>query len=321
MAIYTVDFTVTADGVTPSEPQAAGVTGDHRAAVVRFTVPYPAYAYRIEIADGAGGYDITDRLEAENGTLAYAIPSSWTAAGIAALRVVGVETDENGEEAVRFHSAPAYVRFEDREDGETLGAAVRPVWQETLDEAQLFLAHVERKLKNGELNGPRGDKGDKGDTGAVAFPEEFELFLDGGNAVGEIEGGEDDMAEYGTTEVRMTDKNGNAVAGVWEYQKWNTGIAECWGSFTKSVTPSTDWNVDDPTDHYYDFIESIPLPTDLFCEKPVLTISVDSAGGEFFCTKRDTTASETGVVYVMAITKHGTASTVTVHIHVKGHWK
>lgn len=164
MSFYTIDFTVAAQGVTPDTPQAAGHTGDHKAAVVRFAVPFEGYRYRIEIADGGGGYDITDLLTAQAGVVSYAIPSAWTTAGVATLRLIAIEQDEDGTEAVRFHAAPAYLRFEDREDGETLGEHLRPAWQETLDEAQFFLNTVEQKLENGELDGEKGDKGDAGYT-------------------------------------------------------------------------------------------------------------------------------------------------------------
>lgn len=169
MAFYTIDFTVTAEGVTPSTPQAAGYTGDHKAAVVRFRVPFEGCRYRLEIVDGCGGYDTTALLDADAGVVSYEIPSAWTAAGVATLRLVAVEQDGDDTEIVRFHAAPAYVRFEDREDGEPLGETVRPAWQEALDEAQFLLKTVEQKLEAGELNGKDGEKGDKGDKGADGY--------------------------------------------------------------------------------------------------------------------------------------------------------
>lgn len=159
MAFYTIDFTVTAGAVTPDTPQFAGHTGDHRAAVVRFSVPFKGYRYRLELTDGSGGYDITDLLDATGGIVSYDVPSTWTAAGVATLRLVAIEQGEDGTETVRFHSAPAYLRFEDRDEGEPTGQTARPAWQETLDEAQFFLETVERKLENGELNGDKGDDG------------------------------------------------------------------------------------------------------------------------------------------------------------------
>lgn len=161
MEFYTIEFTVAAEGVTPDTPQSAGHTGDHKAAVVRFRVPFKGYRYRIEIIDGGGGYDTTELLDAQGGVVSYAVPSAWTTAGVATLRLVAIEQSDDDAEVVRFHSAPAYLLFADREAGEALGETLRPAWQETLDEAQFFLNTVEQKLENGEL---KGDKGDKGDT-------------------------------------------------------------------------------------------------------------------------------------------------------------
>ena len=163
MAIYTIDVTVTEDGVTPATPQIAGHDGDHYAAVVRFHIPFEGYRYRVEIIDGNGGYDISDLLEAKDGVVLCTIPAAWTAAGIAALRLVAVKLAEDGSEIMRFHSEPVYLLFKEREDGESLAHTARPAWQETLDEAQFFLQVLERKLKNGEFQGDKGDAGPQGE--------------------------------------------------------------------------------------------------------------------------------------------------------------
>ncbi len=164
MIFHILDFTVTADAVTPDTPQFAGHAGDHRAVLLRFTVPFEACRYRLEIVDGGGGYDITALLDAVDGIVSYEIPSSWTSAGVATVRLVAVEESVDGTETVRFHFAPVYLNFSDREEGEQTGQTARPAWQETLDEAQFFLKAVEQKLENGELNGKKGDKGDNGYT-------------------------------------------------------------------------------------------------------------------------------------------------------------
>lgn len=176
MAFYTIDFTVTAAGVTPDTPQFAGHTGDHRAAVVRFSVPFEGCRYRLELTDGSGVYDVSGLLNAKGGTVSYEIPSAWTAAGVASLRLVAVEQGEDGSEIVRFHSAPAYLRFEDREDGEPLGEVARPAWQETLDEAGFLLKTVEEKLQSGELNGKDGTSGVY--VGSGDMPERYNVQID-----------------------------------------------------------------------------------------------------------------------------------------------
>lgn len=176
MAIYTIDLTVTEDGVTPNTPQPAGHDGDHGAAVVRFHIPFEGYRYRVEIVDGNGGYDISDLLDAEDGVVSCTVPAAWTAAGIATLRLVAVQTAADGGETMRFHSKPAFLLFYEREDGGALEHAARPAWQETLDEAQFFLQTVERKLKNGELKGEPGPQGIQGIQGIQGKPFTYDDF-------------------------------------------------------------------------------------------------------------------------------------------------
>ncbi len=210
MAFYTIDFTVTAAGVSPDTPQFAGHMGDHRAAVVRFSVPFEGYRYRLELTDGSGAYDVTGLLDADGGTVSYEVPSAWTAAGVAALRLVAVEQAEDGSETVRFHAAPAYLRFEDREEGEPLGQTARPAWQETLDEAQFLLTTVEQKLENGELNGKDGESGVY--VGSGDMPDGYTVQIDPDGTSVELV---DYIVEQG-------------VEGIWTYRKWASGIGECW---------------------------------------------------------------------------------------------
>lgn len=57
--IRTVTFSATPSGVTPDQPQFAGVQGDHNATSVVFALDEAlvnaAYQYRFEFVDGAGG--------------------------------------------------------------------------------------------------------------------------------------------------------------------------------------------------------------------------------------------------------------------------
>lgn len=168
MALYTLAFTVSAEGTTPAEPQPAGVFGDHQAARLSFTVPpeVPGECrFRLEIIDGSGGYDITELLEAENGVVSYAVPRAWTAAGTAAVRLIAVSENDSGEEVLCFHGAPAYLFFEEREDGSPLEATAGPVWQEVMHRAETVTNTLNHAMETGAFNGEKGEKGDKGDKG------------------------------------------------------------------------------------------------------------------------------------------------------------
>ena len=141
MALYNIAFTVGLNTVEPATPQRAGVFGDKGKAIVNFVLasgfsPGSNCQYRVEITDGAGGYDVTELMLANNGKISLEIPESWTTAGIAELRLVAVELDDELNEEERWHSVPAYITFDNRNNGEKVFEAAEPEWRETLNKAK-----------------------------------------------------------------------------------------------------------------------------------------------------------------------------------------
>lgn len=115
-AIYELTFTVDRDtaAVTPVSTGDTGYAGDHLSAELRFAVGKTDYRYRLEIVDGSGGYDITEPLTPNGeGQVVYRVPSHWTAAGTATVRLI-----EYGEGERVTHFAPVSLFFADREEGE-----------------------------------------------------------------------------------------------------------------------------------------------------------------------------------------------------------
>lgn len=141
MGLYNITFTVTRDTVTPAVPQRAGVYGDKGQAIVTFVLGADLALgsecqYRVEITDGAGGYDVTELQLAQSGKVVLEIPTAWTVPGVAALRLVAVELDDDLNEETRFHSVPAFLCFDSRDDGEKVELASGPEWRRTLTKAQ-----------------------------------------------------------------------------------------------------------------------------------------------------------------------------------------
>ena len=190
---YDIVFHVdrTAMTVTPTAPQRAGIYGDDKVAKVtfRFAETHARMAlhkFRIEINDGGGGYDVSELLSISGNEVVYSVPSAWTAAGTASLRLVEIAFDENGEESAVLHYPPVYLYFADREDGEAAGEML-PRWQAVMTrletsvdtaaasaadaaqaarEAQASASaaqHIAATVQKGD-KGDQGDKGDKGDT-------------------------------------------------------------------------------------------------------------------------------------------------------------
>lgn len=105
------------------------------------------------------------------------------------------------------------------------------------------------------------------------------------------------------------------TSGIWTYRKWNSGIAECWGEYDKSVTgvsmtaPFSGYNFD---------LGTIPFPTGLFNAKPVCTVS-GRKNGNYTCVSYSNPSS-TGISVEFQSSVSGTA-TCEAHIHAKGRWK
>lgn len=103
--------------------------------------------------------------------------------------------------------------------------------------------------------------------------------------------------------------------GIWTYRKWNSGIAECWGEYDKSVTgvsmtaPFSGYNFD---------LGTVAFPTGLFNAKPVCTVN-GRKNGNYTCVSYSNPSS-TGIAIEFQSSISGTA-TCEAHIHAKGTWK
>lgn len=64
------------------------------------------------------------------------------------------------------------------------------------------------------------------------------------------------------------------TSGIWTYRKWNSGIAECWGTKTenKALTAWGSW--------YYVRIDGYAYPTDLFTTVVWVDASIYWKGGD-----------------------------------------
>lgn len=135
-------------------------------------------------------------------------------------------------------------------------------------------------------------------------PQEVEDFVDGLNVTGI--NAVDYVVEQGTS-------------GIWTYRKWASGIAECWGIHTHSVTSWHAWG---------SLYESIPAtyatyPTDLFTSTPlVMIVNATTANGicgiELYqgSPSKDQTPN-----FHFLRPSTGSAFTANANIYAKGRWK
>lgn len=142
LPIYEHRVTVTEETVSPRGPLMCGTAGDACAARLRFEfasafADAADYSYRLEIVTGSGAYDITDRLTLADNEIVFDIPAAWTAAGLAAVRLVQF-AEQDGTETARRYFPPVALQFAYRDEGSgAVTAALQ--WQEYLTRAEALL--------------------------------------------------------------------------------------------------------------------------------------------------------------------------------------
>jgi hypothetical protein len=101
--------------------------------------------------------------------------------------------------------------------------------------------------------------------------------------------------------------------GIWTYRKWNSGIAECWGTQTGVVTCDTAWG-----SLYFVNIPQCYFPPDLFVEAPVLVTTMENQN--FFISKYAASLQHTGITSALSAVIVENQEYSLHHI-AKGRWK
>ena len=103
--------------------------------------------------------------------------------------------------------------------------------------------------------------------------------------------------------------------GIWTYRIWSSGISECWGKQSISVTTSTSNN-----GYYTGSVGSLQYPSNLFISEPVLncTLKASSFPGHLFIDGTES-SSYTGTISIAA--HSNTTVNGYIHLSAKGRWK
>jgi hypothetical protein len=105
------------------------------------------------------------------------------------------------------------------------------------------------------------------------------------------------------------------TSGIWNYRKWSSGIAECWGQH--SVT-SLNCGKNQSGGFYYSDTVSVNFPTSLFASNPVVVCDGGSYSYVNFVRNFGSSATQFHFI-VVGLTS--TTADVSVRIHAKGKWK
>ena len=154
----------------------------------------------------------------------------------------------------------------------------------------------------------KGDKGDKGDSAKFSYGDTLPDTMEDGEIFFKTDGA-DYIVEQGTS-------------GIWTYRKWNSGIAECWGTTTSiSVAMGA---LGDALYGNTSAFQPITFPFE-FIEPPTVTVSLACAGETYTTwlsrgSSSTTTTTATGT-YGVYRTGSETPINVSACYHAIGRWK
>lgn len=103
--------------------------------------------------------------------------------------------------------------------------------------------------------------------------------------------------------------------GIWTYRKWNSGVVECWGLKTQTITSTSGGG---PFSGYCFAFSSTSFPTSLFNEKPVVSVT-GKVGSNYNCVSYVSVSSSSISIELQANVS-GSRS-CEAHIHAIGKWK
>ena len=107
------------------------------------------------------------------------------------------------------------------------------------------------------------------------------------------------------------------TSGIWVYQKWNSGLAECWGVWGGQLT-----HYSTPTTGLYGYYVQMGLPA-IFDSSVLPVIQVTAGVGNGFAwSGASMPASYTGTSFnAYAVSTLSGTNTVTFNMSIKGRWK
>lgn len=126
-------------------------------------------------------------------------------------------------------------------------------------------------------------------------------------------------ADLDTTQADWIVEQG--TSGVWTYRKWNSGVAECWGTKDWTISSWSQWTSSGNV-YYSNYSGTTAYPTNLFTATPTLTVRVGLSTGD--CWQGTTaTNSKTQAPDLYALRMGVGSTNITAHgdMHAIGRWK
>ena len=108
------------------------------------------------------------------------------------------------------------------------------------------------------------------------------------------------------------------TSGFWNYRKWNSGIAECWGETTQSNKSMSAWG----TGYSFD-TDTVNYPSGLFISPPNCIASGSWSAGNTLATQNSNrgTKSECPQITFFRPSAMSGTGTAKLHFQAIGRWK
>lgn len=151
-----------------------------------------------------------------------------------------------------------------------------------------------------------------------------QLFIPNGNGQPQFREqlGYSDWANGTQWYTILSDKNTadfiveQGTSGIWTYRKWNSGVSECWGSYTNgSVTCNSSWG----TLYEAKVTNEIAFPNGLFNSTPKFTCTVTGLAC-LLETTNGVSSTYTPAIWAVRPTTN-TSAGVVANMHAIGTWK
>ena len=106
------------------------------------------------------------------------------------------------------------------------------------------------------------------------------------------------------------------TSGIWTYRKWNSGIAECWGTKTVAPSISDDWG------NWKEgkISDKLSYPSGLFVENPAFFVGTNTTSNAFVFEHWEAgSATQTPLIY--GSRPYAATFTATICLRAVGRWK